>query len=225
MNNNYISISYIYTLSDPISLQVKYIGKSDMPLVRYQEHLKKCKYSTTIKNNWIKKLLGGGQKPLLEILDVVLTSEWSFWEKFWISQFRGWGFKLYNMTDGGDGGNFGFESNLKISSKLKNRVFSSETIKLMSESAKKRKLTETGRKNLSQKRMGSKNPMFGKKQSLYCIKSKMKLVTQFTVSGEFVREWESLKSVSESLSINRNSIRMVCNGQRKSAGGYKWLFS
>jgi group I intron endonuclease len=211
-------------LKDPINFSIKYIGKSDNPPKRYIEHIRKHKHTITKKNNWIKKLISIDKKPILEILDVIPFSEWSFWEKYWIGLFKSWGFNLYNLTNGGDGGNYGPESNRKISEKLKNRKFSDETIKLMSESAKKRKLTEEGRKKLSKSRTGGKNPMFGKKQSLFCVESKYKPVIQLTIDGEFVAEWKSLKEVSEYLLINRNTIRMVCNNQRRSAGGYKWKF-
>ena len=66
--------------------------------------------------------------------------------------------------------------------------------------------------------------MFGKKQSKYCIESKYKPVIQYSLDGNILKEWKSLKEVSEYLLINRNTIRMVCNNQRKSAGGYKWKF-
>ena len=134
------------------------------------------------------------------------------------------GCKLTNLTEGGDGGNFGEMINKKISEKLKGRTFTDDTIKKMSESAKKRKITEEGRKSLSEKRKGSKNPMFGKKQSLYLIESQYKSVIQYDLDYKFIKEWKSLKECSEILNINRNTIRMVCNNQRKTAGGYKWKF-
>lgn len=217
-------ISYIYCLKDPIDGKIKYIGKSIDPYKRYSDHLKKHKYKSTTKNNWIKKLHSLNEKPILEILDAVPDNEWSFWEKYWIGLFKTWGFILYNLTGGGDGGNFGPISNKKISEKLKGRKFSEKTLSIMKESAKKRKITENGRKKLSESRKGHGNPMFGKKQSLFCIESKYKSVVQLSIDGIILREWKSLKEVSEYLSINRNSIRMVCNGQRKSAGGYKWKF-
>lgn len=224
MDNQSTSISYIYCLKDPIDGIIKYIGKSDTPNKRYIDHIRKHSYTITKKNNWIKKLISINKKPILEILEVVPTSEWSFWEKYWIGLFKFWGFNLYNLTNGGDGGNYGIESNKKISEKLKNRKFSNETILRMSESAKKRKITDLGRKKLSKSRIGVKNSMYGKKQSLLCIESKYKPVIQYTLEDEFVCEWRSLKEVSEYLLINRNTIRMVCNNQRKSAGGYKWKF-
>jgi hypothetical protein len=86
------------------------------------------------------------------------------------------------------------------------------------------KLIKEGRKSLSEKRKGVKNPMFGKKQSKNCIEGKYKQVNQYDLNVDFIKSWKSLKEVSEYLSINRNSIRMCANNQRKSAGGYKWKF-
>lgn len=221
MNN---TVTFIYLLKDPITLDIKYIGKSDDPNNRLTEHIRKSKYKNTYKNNWINGLLKSGNLPIMEIIDVVEKNEWSDSEKKWISHYKKLGCKLTNLTDGGDGGNFGDEVNKLISQKLKNRVFSSKTIKLMSESAKKRKMSDEGRKLLSEKRKGKNNSMFGKKQSKYCIESKYKPVIQYSLDGNILKEWKSLKEVSEYLLINRNTIRMVCNNQRKSAGGYKWKF-
>jgi hypothetical protein len=161
----------------------------------------------------------------MSIIECVDADMWSEREKYWIKYYKEQGCRLTNLTDGGDGGNFGDEINKLISQKLKGRKFTPETIKLMSESAKKRILSDEGRKSLSEKRKGVKNPMFGRSQSKYCIESKFKSVIQLTLEGEFIKIWKSLKEVSEYLLINRNTIRMVCNGQRNSAGGYKWKFN
>jgi hypothetical protein len=216
--------TFIYILKDPITLDIKYVGKSDNPFLRLTEHIRKSKYKKTYKNNWINGLLDIGLKPLIEIIEKVPVSEWSNCEKKWIHYYKNSGCKLTNLTDGGDGGNFGDFVNKLISQKLKGRIFSEKTIKLMSESAKKRKISDKGRKSLSEKRKGENNPMFGKKQSIKCIISKLKPIIQYSLTGDFIKEWKSLKEVSEYLLINRNCIRMVCNGQRKSAGGYKWEF-
>ena len=48
----------IYTLTDPITNQVRYVGKSNNPLKRYYKHLNESLKSTkTHKNNWINKLI------------------------------------------------------------------------------------------------------------------------------------------------------------------------
>lgn len=216
--------TFIYVLKDPISFEVRYVGKSDKPTERLYEHIRKSKYNVNYKNNWINHLKKMGKSPILEIIDEVDKSEWGEAEKKWVADYKNNGCLLTNLTMGGDGGNFGEEINKKISLKLKNRTFQPETLKLMSESAKKRKLSDAGRKSLSEKRKGRNNPMFGKKQSINCIESKYKSVLQYSQDGILLKEWKSLKEVSEYLLINRNTIRMVCNNQRKSAGGYKWKF-
>jgi hypothetical protein len=219
------NLTYIYILKDPLSNEIKYVGKSDKPKIRLVEHIRKSKYTKTYKNIWIQNLVSKNLTPSLEIVEEVKKSDWSEKEKFWIKYFKNLGCKLTNLTEGGDGGNFGQDVNKKISEKLKGRKFNEQTLKLMSESAKKRKLSPESRKSLSEKRKGERNSMFGKKQSKFCIESKYKSVNQFSITGDFIKTWKSLKEVSEYLLINRNSIRMVCNGQRKTAGGYKWKFN
>jgi group I intron endonuclease len=216
--------TFIYILKDPITNEVRYVGKSDNPKKRLSEHINKSKHTSTYKNNWLKNLKKNNLKPILEIIDVVDKSNWGELEKKWITHFKEIGSNLTNQTEGGDGGNFGEKINLLISKKLKGGKFTEHTLKLMSESAKKRKLSDNGRQSLSEKRKGVKNPMYGKKQTTHCIESKYKSVLQFSLNNEFIQEWKSLKEVSEYLLINRNTIRMVCNNQRISAGGYKWKF-
>ena len=49
-------------------------------------------------------------------------------------------------------------------------------------------------------------------------------ILQYTLSGEFVREWDSGKQASEELNINKGNITAVCKGKRKSSGGYIWRY-
>jgi hypothetical protein len=94
------SNTYIYALEDPITNIIKYIGKSDDPAKRLDVHLNRLSKNTA-KNSWLKSL---SEKPNILILDEIQKTEWGFWEKYWISQFKTWGFKLKNSTNGGDGG-------------------------------------------------------------------------------------------------------------------------
>lgn len=57
-------------------------------------------------------------------------------------------------------------------------------------------------------------------------KAKSKTVFQFDIdSGKIVAIYESAKQASLLTGINKISIQCVCNGQRKSAGGYKWQYA
>lgn len=64
-----------------------YIGKTIKPKLEYR-------YSPQ---------QGRGTEFNLELIDEVPDDEWRFWESYWISQFKAWGFKLTNKNSGGGG--------------------------------------------------------------------------------------------------------------------------
>lgn len=105
--------TYIYTLKDPISNLIRYVGKSNNPKERLKNHVNLCKRDQTHKRNWIIKLKKQGLKPILEIIDKVPIDSWQFWEKYWISQMKSWGFDLVNYTNGGDGCSFVNQTSFK----------------------------------------------------------------------------------------------------------------
>ena len=94
--------TFIYELIDPRSNETRYIGKSNNPQRRLKdEHLKEI--GDTHKIRWIKQLQRLNLIPVLNIIDEVSESDWDFWERFYIRQFRLCEFRLVNDTDGGDG--------------------------------------------------------------------------------------------------------------------------
>ncbi len=46
-----------------------------------------------------------GKDTIIEIIDIVESKDWKFWESYWIEQFKCWGFKLKNKNNGGGGPN------------------------------------------------------------------------------------------------------------------------
>lgn len=96
-------IIYIYTLTDPNTNIVRYVGKSVNPNRRYYEHITNC-YRTfnNHKDNWIKKLLSNNKTPILNIIEETTKDKWSDREKYWISVFE----NLTNSTLGGEDGSF-----------------------------------------------------------------------------------------------------------------------
>lgn len=49
-----------------------------------------------------------------------------------------------------------------------------------------------------------------------------KPVLQYTKEGEFVKEWQCTREVKRILGIR--NVHYVCNGKRKSAGGFIWKY-
>jgi hypothetical protein len=108
----------IYTLSNPITKEIRYIGKTVGKLnYRLSAHISEAKSGRcrNHKNSWVVSLLKQDLMPTIELLDEIpYTTDWEWLEQYWISQFRAWGFSIINMTDGGDGN--------------KNQIFSRESI-------------------------------------------------------------------------------------------------
>ena len=97
----------IYALLDPRNNQVRYIGKTIRTLnQRLTNHICDAKSSRYYNHNinWIKSLINDNILPEILLIDEIPeTNSWEWLEQYWISQFKTWGFKLTNLTEGGDG--------------------------------------------------------------------------------------------------------------------------
>lgn len=97
---------FIYTLIDPRTDEIKYVGKTNNLKTRLSKHVNR-KLNTKV-SCWIRSLLKEDLLPVMEVLDEVPDSEWQFWEQHWIWLCLSWGFNLKNGTYGGDGGDVHF---------------------------------------------------------------------------------------------------------------------
>lgn len=121
----------IYTLSNPLTGEIKYVGKTEGNLNdRLSCHIRhsKLKYKSH-KNNWIKSLLQLNLKPNIELLDLVNKNEWVLMECYWIAQFKNWGFNLTNSTMGGEGAS-GYKHSLETKKKISLALYKGKTTKL-----------------------------------------------------------------------------------------------
>lgn len=143
---------YIYALCDPISSEVRYIGKSVDPEFRLECHIQEasegCK---TFKSNWIRWLFKHNLKPSLRILDLGYGESWIEAEKFYIKFYREEvGANLTNYTEGGDTPT-GWRHHPETIQKLRDRKahVSKETRSKMSRSAKLRGISEETKAKIS----------------------------------------------------------------------------
>lgn len=95
--------TYIYALVDPRNDTIRYVGKTVQIRVRYKQHCQPMSNSrNSYKRNWLKSLLP--LIPRIEILETVpIGGNWVEREIFWISYCKFLGYKLTNLTKGGDG--------------------------------------------------------------------------------------------------------------------------
>ena len=126
-------ITYIYTLSHPITNEIKYVGKTVNLKQRLSAHISDAKINkkNNLVSNWIKSLLNQNLKPKMEIIDETSHDDWGELEQYWISQFKTWGFNIKNITLGGEGtyGRIWSKSSIdKISTTRINKIKSGEII-------------------------------------------------------------------------------------------------
>ena len=164
-------MTYIYTLSD--GYEIRYVGKTKYPNKRFTSHINECKNKKTYKEKWINKVLTNNGKIVFEILEICDDSISDEVEIYWIHQLKSWGFKLVNLTKGGDGGspmlgkNHTKETKIKMSEAQKkvNRVYkpwnkglkmSEDFRKKISDSNKNKKISEETKRKISESRKGIK---------------------------------------------------------------------
>ena len=128
-----------------------------------------------------------------------------------IKQYKALGIS-YNMTDGGDGGK-GLHG--------KRKPLSEETKKKMSQS----------RKGIF---IGSNNPMYGRHETSSAYGKygenhpASKKVYQYTLDGNFIKEWGSITDAVKFLGkgqYSASNITAVCKGKLKTAFGYQWSYT
>ena len=65
----------------------------------------------------------------------------------------------------------------------------------------------------------------GEKDKLDGINNKQnRAIIQFSIDGDFIKEYYSLAQAGRELSISRASIRRCCQGKAKSACGFRWKY-
>lgn len=106
---------YIYTLTDPTTGRIGYVGKAKNKIKRKWDHIGRPKgelqgkvYKTrnedhkTYKDFWVRSLLRKGITPIMDIVEVADTTNWKEREVFYVKKFKEEGHKLTNLTPGGD---------------------------------------------------------------------------------------------------------------------------
>ncbi len=152
--------TFIYALCEPDTGEIRYIGKSDDPWLRFRKHNERAlRGEQNHRACWIRSVLNSGAKPKLKIIDEVRFSEWQAAEAAYIQFLLDQGCDLVNRTSGGEGGSMPEEVRLKMSLAKKGKPGVSLGCKWSSEAKKRVSLSRKGT------RTGGDNPFFGKKHS------------------------------------------------------------
>lgn len=169
---------FIYTLANPVTGEIRYVGKSMPGQNRDGGH---CKCTgKTYSANWVRSLKASGLRPKLEILEDVSESEWEEAEIFWIQYLKFLGFRLTNATIGGRGCH-------GISAEAREKISAANRGKKMSISARKKisdfmKTRDLGKKMSAEHKLKISISKKGKPQSSEC-RAKIKAALQGKLKG------------------------------------------
>ena len=51
-----------------------------------------------------------------------------------------------------------------------------------------------------------------------------KKVVQYSLSGEYLKCWDSITQAAKNTGVSASSISNCCSGKYETAGGYMWLY-
>jgi len=216
---------YIYTLTDPNTNMVRYVGKTNNLNNRLKSHICTAKKYNSHKNNWIKKLLIMNLKPIIDIIDII--DDESYWEpveQYWISQFKTWGFNLVNVSDGGE--NPPILKSHSEETKQKLSLIKKEYFTLNPHHRKGIKHTKEHIDKILKTKKN--NPMVYN----YEVKKNMSdahLVysnspcAQYTLNGELVKIWDRV--IDAIHYYNTTRILKVCQNKGLSSKDFIWSFN
>jgi hypothetical protein len=220
----------IYSLNDPITNEPKYIGKTINELnFRLRKHIEtSLRYKKSIKDCWIVSLDKKNSKPIIELIDVIPNDKWEFWEKYYISLYKSWGFILKNGTLGGDGTGKTYKHTQETLDKIhlkttgENHWMRKGLTNVFIQHLKK--LHDGNKGRISLKKDKTLDEFYGKEKCDYIKKLLYKPILQYNLNGIFIKEWDSSLTVENELNIKRSNICHVLKGRRKQTGGYIWKY-
>lgn len=93
---------YIYTLSHPITNEIRYVGKTGNIKRRYNNHISNSKKINSHIGRWIKSLLKENLLPTVQMIEKCTEHNWEEREIYWISFYKEKGYNLCNLQKGGN---------------------------------------------------------------------------------------------------------------------------
>lgn len=214
------NMTYIYLLE-----------KNNIPF-----YIGKTKNIITRKNFHKKKY---GKEIEFIILDECSDNNWKFLEKYWIEQFKQWGFILNNKNNGGGGPTkWSEEQKYSINPERINKIKNhpnrgkniSQSLLLNNHS---QYYTDKVKQKISKALKGKNNP-FTEEHIKNLTKShqkRAKIVYQFNLQGNLIKKWVSkgkaARQLKKDLNLTSNVVSQIKDcilGKQKTAFGHIWSY-
>lgn len=212
----------IYSLNDPDTLEIKYVGKTVQKLEkRLSGHITKAKYNrTTHCSCWIYNLLIKNKRPKIQLIEECLENIWIEREQYWIKYYKD---IIYNHSVGGESGGLGYtctvEHKSKISKSLTGRKRSIEECIAISNGSKGKIVSTYTKEKL-------RNINIGKIQSLETKlkKSKYPILQINPDNNEIIAEYPTMGIAQKITGFSKGNISSAINGRLHTYKGFKWKY-
>lgn len=196
-------------------------------------HASFIKYGVEAHN--IQMILGVSENITQQMFDSI--------EQKYMDYYRSNGYELMNIREAGSRGRHSEETKLKMSLSQKGKKRSPETIENIKISKSnptpetRQKMSEAGKRWWTQERRLARSAAYkGRpktekqilaekhlKRACYGNHHMARSIIQYDLSGNFVKEWSSLREASESGPSLTNLRRCLC-GEVNQASGYVWKY-
>jgi len=225
----------VYTLSNPITEEIFYVGQTYKSLVsRLDGHVGDSKRYNTNVCKKIRELRSKKIKPIIKELEQSNDqSSLDFLEIYYISLFKSWGFILENQTFGGKGkAARGFNPSKETRKKWSinrtgegnpfyGKTHTDEVRRLISITNKGRKRTE----EFKQRRRELQKDWKPSKEMIdRMIDRHGRRVIQLSKSLEFIEEFYTIREAAEKTNSLDEKINNVCKKKRYSHNNFVWMY-
>lgn len=197
-----------------------YIGKTKNPTRRKHRHH-----------------ITHGDDIKLEVVDTCGDDKetWKFWEKYWIHQFKSWGFKLTNKNNGGGGPTLYSEEHKQAMRKPRKEGTGAKISATLIANNHSKYYTKEIRQYISDKLKGIPKPFTEehiRNISRANLESKGKTIECYDLNDIFIKEFPCLREAQLWLLNNKPSasqnvskqIKDCCVGRQNKCHGYKWKY-
>lgn len=201
----------IYKITSP-SGKV-YIGQSWNIKVRWNHYFNYDLRQRLLRHSFLKYSVNNHIFDVVcELPNDVHQKTLDIYEQLYMDFYRLAGLLLLNLKEAGSTGKLSVETKQKMSI---SRIGNKNTLG--------RKLTQEQKDNISIK---LKDRIFSDdhRLKLKLNNQKTRTITQYSLAGLFIRNWESITHASIILKIVASSISRVCSKKLLSAGGFIWEY-
>ena len=201
---------YIYSLKNPITNEIRYIGKTGDLHRRLQNHISHSKTHNTRICNWIKSLITNNLLPIIDIIEICNDSNWEEREIYWIQYYKDLGFNLVNFRKGG---------NEPEPSKKQYQKFTKVKDKYVVKRSKNNKLYYLGTFNTEEEAINAYNDFKIRKSIIY-----NKNGVQMFQNNILIKEFNSVSECAKYINGATTHISACCKGKKPQYKGYTFKY-